>query len=461
VKVPKAKTNPKALDAAVKRLGVERSKQQTLLTLQEQSRSSVLTEYQETVLASQTALVLKRLDLQLDIERVGRRYQTRLVAGDQIGTVRLLCGKDHLDVLVEPKVGNAAFLRMLEFCYGSIQLQDEALAYESKAPAPAFVVGFIVRQIEAFLNRKRHRDYSRRFEPASRHPKGHLDLASYVAQQFPKGKLDVLPCSFFDFSENVFENQVLASTLFVAGRLASSFPPDARAEIAERVAQARRHLPGVEVRRVSEAELNRFRYSRRSTCFKPLHDLCRIILFNSSVSLEPGRRLSFMSFSLNMAELFERYVRGLFQRLYGIAVVPPKSALRFPIHGTESSFVSLDGFLKERPRCVIECKYKLVDSADGLDFDEGRMKNADVFQCVAYAVHSDVEAEHALLFYPTARPDSGPLEVATTVRSFLGGGRQVVPLTVILVNLAATPARVMETLPAVLLAQFGTSVKRA
>jgi len=185
------------LDAAkeiASRLEGEHARGQLLITLQEQSRSNFLKEHQQDIVAAQSEQVLRRLDLRRNAEWTANGYRTNLIAGNQIGTIRLVDGKNYLDVIVEPKIGNAAFLRILEFCFGSVEMRDEALVYEAKAAAPAFLTLFIVRQIESFLAKKRYRNYSLKIDRDCRTPKGHLDIGGYANRQLLRARFAVLPC---------------------------------------------------------------------------------------------------------------------------------------------------------------------------------------------------------------------------------------------------------------------------
>ncbi len=455
--MPRRNIKPGATKEIASRLEAERSRGELLITLQEQSRSNFLTQHQQDIVAAQPEQVLRRLDLRRNAEWTTSGYKTNLIARNQIGTIRFVDGKNYLDIIVEPKIGNASFLRILEFCFGAVEMRDEALAYESKGAAPAFLTLFIVRQIESFLARKRYRNYALKTDRDCRSPKGHLDISGYAQQKLPKARFEVLPCEYFDFSENIFENQVIASTLFVAGRLAASFPSDLRIEVSNLVAKARRLLPGVEVRRIGLDELDNFKYDRRNTSFKRIHDLCRILLFNSSVSLLPGRLLSFMSFTLNMSDIFEQYVRRIFQKLYGPTVVPAKSRLRFKVYGTDST-IALDGLVKHMPPCVIECNYKLVENPNVLNFDEGEVRNADIYQCVAYANHSDVRAAETLLCYPSIVSEGPPVRIVGHIRSFIGGNGRIVPVTIVLVNLGVAPLRVVESMATALQLHWSSAV---
>jgi 5-methylcytosine-specific restriction endonuclease McrBC regulatory subunit McrC len=455
--VPQRDSELGAVKEITSRLEAERSRQQMLISLQEQSRSNFLNEYQQKIVASQPEQVLRRLELRKNVEWTTDGYRANLLAGNQIGVMRLVDGKDYLDIIVEPKVGNASFLRILEFCLGSVELREEALAYESKAAAPAFLTNFVVRQIESFLAAKRYRNYSLKFDNNCRTPKGRLDIRRYAYRQLPKAHFDIIPCEYFDFSENVFENQVIASTLLRAGRLAASFAPEVRTEVAGRIAQARRYLPGVEARRIGLDELNRFKYDRRNAPFKRIHDLCRVLLFNSSVSLLPGRLLSFMSFTLNMSDIFEQYVRRVFQKVYGSSLVPSKTNLRRKLYGT-GSMIALDGMVKRVPPCVIECKYKLVENPNSLNFDEGALANADIYQCVAYANHCDVQAAETLLCYPSSIRDGPPVQLVGDIRSFVGSTGRIVPITIVLVNLGSPPLAVVESMSAALQKHWPSAV---
>jgi len=338
---------------------------------------------------------------------------------------------------------------MLEVCYGGLATSnDPGRAFRVDSPPAGLLIEYTVGRIEAFLKTQLFRGYSLKYEPEARHPKGHFDVGRFVTRNLPRLRLDVLSCSFFEFSQNVLENQILARTLLVAGRVAAYLPSEIRYRIANTIAAAKRFLPSVDAPHIDPEDLNRVLYTNRNKGFQPVHELCALLLSNASVSLSPGRRISFMSFSLAMDLLFERFVYRLFAMAIAPQTVIPKARLKFVIHGIGKD-VELDGLIRNDRTTVVECKYKLIESGEALDFDEGRMRNADIFQCIAYATHTDVNADDVFLVYPSADADGPPVRVATTIRSFQRRNGAIIPVKVLLVSLARPTIEVEEALRSV------------
>jgi 5-methylcytosine-specific restriction endonuclease McrBC regulatory subunit McrC len=128
-------------------------------------------------------------------------------------------------------------------------------------------------------------------------------------------------------------------------------------------------------------------------------------------------------FVLDMASLFERYVRALFVDCLSASAVPYKRTLVYQLDGLRSS-IELDGLL-ELPtrRIVIECKYRrMIDSLGAIMME--RWSNAHVYQAVAYAAHRDVFAEDALIVFPHVGLSEPVLEHVST-GSFARAGKGV------------------------------------
>jgi 5-methylcytosine-specific restriction endonuclease McrBC regulatory subunit McrC len=150
-----------------------------------------------------------------------------------------------------------------------------------------------------------------------------------------------------------------------------------------------------------------------------------------------------------MARLYERYVRRLFRRAFGPNAVPPKDQLTFPLGGT-SHRIELDGLYRGETRRVIECKYRLVEDAQDLSFDEGEVLNSHLFQAVAYAAHQKVSANEALIIYPGVNLPQ-PMVEALRVTGFQSPGGVPLRVRVLLVSLAhpatATATALRDLLP--------------
>jgi 5-methylcytosine-specific restriction endonuclease McrBC regulatory subunit McrC len=193
-------------------------------------------------------------------------------------------------------------------------------------------------------------------------------------------------------------------------------------------------------------DIDRMVYTRRNVAFQPVHQLCRFLLSNSSVSLNPGQRVQFSCFAFNMNSVFESYVRSLMRSAFGSMVRTAPNSREFKIAGLEKT-IRLDGLVNDEGRkCVIECKNKLVTSEEKPDFDEGELRNADVYQVVAYAMHNEIKAITGALFYPFVGSQSFPAKLVGTSGSFMGAAGLPLPLNVLLINMQVKPSEIVDWL---------------
>jgi 5-methylcytosine-specific restriction endonuclease McrBC regulatory subunit McrC len=127
--------------------------------------------------------------------------------------------------------------------------------------------------------------------------------------------------------------------------------------------------------------------------------LCILLFRNQGQALNHGAEELRAGFVLDMAWLFERYVRALLSTALGALAFPYKRTLVYNVDGVDSS-IELDGLVQlPDQRIVIECKYRrVVDSAGAIMRD--RWSSEHVYQAVAYASHRDVDAQAAVLIFP-------------------------------------------------------------
>lgn len=358
-----------------------------------------------------------------------------LRSGNIVGGARFDSDEGPFELTISPKVGTANVLQMMDVV-GEYPLphQDAITMATAEADPVAWLVEYVARELRKFVERHSFRDYQRVVDLNARRPRGRVDVRATLNSNWPRMQWQTMPCSYFDFTQDVPENQIVAAAVEAAARLAAILPSDAKGRVQDHVFHTRRKLAGVTVVRSPLHLLRSVSYNRHNGHFKSIHQLCRLLLSRTSLAFNGELNASACAFSVDMAALFEGYVRAVFRRAFGAGAVPRKEELFFPLGGT-AHHIHLDGMHLSSIRRVIECKYRLVENSGALSFDEGEIPNAHLFQCVAYACHEDVLADEAVICYPSVGTGNA-VEEPLSVSGFRSASGKPLVLRVLLVSLA-------------------------
>ena len=159
-------------------------------------------------------------------------------------------------------------------------------------------------------------------------------------------------------------------------------------------------------RPVSLTDLDRIQITRLNQAYKPLLQLCRLILLSSSLDVRAGR-IQQMSFTFDMASLFERAIAHLLRknkraiRIDGkpIVSVSGQSGLG-KAFGMQRMKVDLELEDAGGGRTLIDTKYKGLQPSRR---DCG-VSREDIYQMYAYAKAGDRDYDRVVLLYPNRSP---------------------------------------------------------
>jgi 5-methylcytosine-specific restriction endonuclease McrBC regulatory subunit McrC len=180
------------------------------------------------------------------------------------------------------------------------------------------------------------------------------------------------------------------------------------------------------------------KYSRANLAYKQVHNVCRLLILNASVGLLPRQRIEFFAFAIDASSIYEQYVAMLFDRASRGLPLRSKRSKSYAVAGMAKA-IRLDGLLAGDRNIVVECKYKLVEDPDTLEFRDEKVRSEDLLQTVAYCNHAAVRGGAAFLVYPRerGRPGKG-FSIVRTCTSFLSG-EQPLDVHVALINVAESP----------------------
>lgn len=424
------------------------------ISLPEQSQSKRLSDRQIGLLQEDEEK-LSRLGLSFSVNVQG---DVRLKSSNTVGAARVGSDRDWISLQVVPKVGNAAFLRMLEYASAGVSSSGtEVRADVEDAPTLDIVVYYFATSIREFLRDKRHRSYEYKESSGEGKIKGRILLGDYIRDSVAKVKPQVVPNRYVDFTVDNFANQVIAYSVHVAVQLAKTSTTQLSEQALSVLQECKRSLTGVTVRRVTTDEVRRFKLTRRGQKLARVLGLCELIIDNSSITLGKRQRVPFFSFNVDMSYIFENYVKALFARQFGGQFTGQQDRLSYPIGGFGKE-IRLDGLYDDgRVAIVVEAKYKVVEGMEEREDEEGapitvlkgsKLERQDLYQTIAYIGHQEVRADAGLLLYPAWEESEKAVEVYSEVAAFgwNGEGEEGTPIHPITISLSGNPDAVSAEL---------------
>lgn len=392
---------------------------------------------------------MKWFNLKLTADLDGAKW---LHAGNRVGTYRFVTDDGHVVVQVDPKVETADVFRMVDRTNRTIHtLNDQSELPVGDQPVSGMFLQYFAKRTLAFLQRNRFRTYRFTEESSPSRVKGKPLIREYALRNLPHGRAHIMPTRHLDLTGDVFENRVIAYAVVVASRLLSLLRLPDPTPIRQDLLACTRLLAGVDPTRVTAQELRSHRYTRGTRQFEPIHELCKMLFENETITLSAGERVPFAAFSLDMPNLFERYVAAMFTATLGPRFTGNKKALEFPT-GFGGRPIKLDGMITTGwRRVVVEAKYRTLDEIDD-DLVLGVVPEKHVYQTVAYASHEAIRARQALIVYPTWDPGGVPVRMSEPIGDFgwSRGYTHHLAIRLVGVDLAAPFHRLVEDTRSVL-----------
>jgi 5-methylcytosine-specific restriction endonuclease McrBC regulatory subunit McrC len=407
--------------------------------------SPILTADQQRILLTQPQEKLRLLGLSIQTELENGIPTYRIKSGAYVGTARFVAGRSFIDIVVEPKIGRAQLFHILDYCNRSLASHSEyAPAFASASSLTIVVIQYVVGAIRRFLNRFWFRDYRLQKETGGSHIRGRLLASEYLRDSYATLRWHQMPCEFFAFTPDTCENQILLAALNSAARILTLANSDDRKRLRGEIAQCRSILSDVTPCAVGVRDVEAIRYHAANIQFKGIHQLCRLLLGNSSVDLSPGQRLSFMAFGINMNDLFETYARRVLASAFGSCVISEVRQRQFALEGFEKSIKPDILIIGSNATVVGDAKNKLIERVEDLESAESDVRHPDLYQVVAYANHRDVRANSGLLIYPNGRSADAAFRSIGTVTGFNSSAGGALPVHICLLNMTHDPLQVVN-----------------
>ncbi len=235
--------------------------------------------------------------------------------------------------------------------------------------------------------------------------KGKILMTDTIRLLHSRSQPHRLHCSFFDATDDIPENRAIR---LAVERLIDTpgLARDLRRQLREyhRLFQGINPRPREDVCEAVRRTLRRGEIPDTRDYYRSLLSLCLFILESSTITFREGESVTLCAFTLNMDDIFERFVlAGVKSSLPGLEVFKAdKSANKKPLFlNSEEPLVTPDVVIRKAgtTRFIIDAKYI------------NRLPNADEFyQILAYTVCYGCEA--GALFLPSVGPRL-PIEYKT------------------------------------------------
>ncbi len=319
-----------------------------------------------------------------------------LTARDWVGYIPLAAASG---IYLAPKTTLQNLFALLGYAYDLPDfLLPEGIFYTESLPGFYEQLALVLAQ--RALDQLRRGLYRRYLPNSDRLPfvRGRLDsrklIREAVAGAGPArgGDPARIPCTYYERSANIPENQILAWTLLVIARSGLCSPP-----VMEVVSRAYRAWSrAVTLRAFNAGDPAAFAYNRLNQDYQPLHALARFFLANTIPGIQPGT-IQMIPFLVEMPRLFEAFVAA-WTRVHLPAGRLLRAQERIQIGDSGELHAQVDLILYDRDRgevqAVLDTKYKA----------DARPQTADIFQVAGYANLKG--CREAWLIYPAelARP---------------------------------------------------------
>jgi 5-methylcytosine-specific restriction enzyme subunit McrC len=302
----------------------------------------------------------------------------RFNPGPYVGVAMLPSGRR---LRAHPKVAVQSVLYMLGVAHRLNELKGVAAQFDKLDGIVEALASVFAGAVERRLQRGLYRAYVEREENLTA-VRGRISMIQDLRSNFVLRHR--VYCRFADFTWDIPENQVIRQVAHLLGRW------DFAAELRLRLAQIDAALAEITPTTLPARAIDSFVYHRLNDDYRPIHQLCRLVLEGAAVSENEGP-FAFPTFFVNMNDLFEQFVTEILESRangrIGVRRQHPGALDRDNKVGIIPDILVDYAYL---PKIAIDCKYKRLSLDD--------FKGPDLYQVLAYCTATPVD--RGLLIYP-------------------------------------------------------------
>lgn len=331
--------------------------------------------------------------------------------GEEMGT------GSFATVTVQPKVPGSSLLTMLSYALVPDLSSERRPEIDiKKAPIVSLIVLIYLLRLQQLIEGYGlQRAYIRLAESLRGTVRGRCVLPIYLRRNVPAGRGHVVPCDFWEFRVDSEPNRALRWGVEVCRMLADWLSQRELLRSVESLWGALApHFSGIPLQSYHASDVRRLPRSGRFAPYEPVFELLEFLLDNLSFDIVRGE-IRVRGFAVEMWKVFERFVVNLLASHMRDQVLGPQVEREYyvTVRGEEDApqrkSIFLDALIRGRRTLVLDAKWKegIVSYAspnqeetEMLRLEDLRIRNADLFQVVAYGRHKGVQAQGSLLVYP-------------------------------------------------------------
>lgn len=325
-----------------------------------------------------------------------------------------LAGIKPATLIVKPKIQDANLLTMLNYAFvPELSLEKEATIDIEDSSAIFLLLIIYLYCLKHLVDKHGLRkDYIRLEEELRSTVRGRCQLGQYLGRNVPSMRQTDIPCRYWELRLDCEPNRALLWGVEICLTLARMSPVQGLQEHLEKMwDQISHYFAGIYPVPYQAVQVKRFSRTGRFAPYEDSFKLLEFILDNLSFSLEQGE-INIKGFALEMWAVFERFVVNALKMHLPGQVEGPQISFQFAITDSDNlarkQNIYLDALIKGNSAIVVDAKWKeaIIAYTDDyineqfLPFEDIRLKNADLFQALAYGRHKDINAAVSILIYP-------------------------------------------------------------
>lgn len=347
-------------------------------------------ETKEIELSDEEFQILKKdFSSRINIIQIGpKKY---LVTAQQyVGNIVL---PNHI-FIIRPKIENLNFFRMLFFSYNLIpDFRPEELEYAKEQEIFELIVAKFIEEIEMLTRRGFSKGYVEE-EDNLFFQRGRVLIEQNL--RYNTGLRNRVFCRYSEFTCDTIENRIVKYTLYHLSRVKLSSKT-----LQKKAKQTIHFFDQVSLVTFYAKNFPKITYTRLTEHYRPIVNLCQLIIENSTLDLQKTGEIRYSSFLIDMNRLFESFLLGyLSKKLKGFSV-------RGEGRGMHEYSLDLSGEMTQKPDIiirkddldllVIDAKYKQLQTNENKQID---IIKSDARQIWSYCLVPKTKMPLGILVYP-------------------------------------------------------------
>lgn len=228
-------------------------------------------------------------------------YLIEITTTYYIGLIKI---DDYLRIVISPKISHANFIAMLKYIEPE-RVDSWKLLFEGIEKEDNFIDLFIKHFLESvsdLLESNYRKGYSL-YQEDRIAPKGRINFRNSIKNlnKYPHR----LNCKYFKFNLDTPHNQIIKYTLSYIKAVISP-------NLFKKYQNLLRKLNTVQFRKWTVFEIRNLHYSRLDVQYRPIHQMCIMILDDFSLLFSDGISC-FFTFLINSWNIFERFLLKIFE----------------------------------------------------------------------------------------------------------------------------------------------------